>query len=307
MELEDYLRGLGDSSTQFKVSGLMRLSALTCEEAELLANEWPKIDVRRRRRVVQELLDIEEDNVELNFDAVFLLGLEDNDAEVRLESVRGLWEYDGPDLIAQLLRLVEADENASVRGEAALALGRFVLLSEEGRLRERNFREVEAGLQRVLANSDEIEEVRARALEAIGAHDDAWVRQAIREAYESGVRRLKVSAVHAMGRSCEDRWLPLLVRELNNEEAEIRYEAAVACGVLGDERAVPHLTPLLADPDEEVVQASITALGEIGGREAREALSDLRENPFEAVRMAAAAALTEIEFEEDPLSIKYRA
>src|SRR5574341_1572542 len=98
MELEYYLKELSDGSTQLKVSGLMRLSALTGEEAELLASEWPKIDVRRRRRVVQELLDIEEDNVELNFDAVLLLGLEDSDAEVRLESVRGLWEYESPDL-----------------------------------------------------------------------------------------------------------------------------------------------------------------------------------------------------------------
>ncbi len=306
MEFEEYLEELTDGSVRLKTSGLMRLSGLTPEDALAFARFWPEIDVRRRRRVVQELVDLEEDNVELNFAAVFFRGLEDEDAEVRLESVRGLGEYEGTNLIDPLLRLLEADESAAVRAEAALALGRFVMLSEEGRLRELYFREVESGLQRVLAKGDEVEEVRARALEAIGAYDGGWVRQAIREAYESGVRRLKVSAVHAMGRSCEVRWLPLLVRELNNEEAEIRYEAAVACGSLGEEKAVPHLVMLLSDTDEEVRQASISALGEIGGLEARNALSELKQNPSPPVREAALAALAEIDFEEDPLSFRYR-
>lgn len=304
MEFEQYLRELADGAVQLKVSGLMRLSGLTPEDAETLATAWPEIDMRRRRRVVQELVDLEEDNVELSFDAVFLRALKDDDAEVRLQSIRGLWEYQGSDLIAPLVRLMEGDGNGGVRAEAALALGRFALLFQEGRLRERYFREVELGLRRVIGKTDEIEEVRARAIEAIGAYNDAWVRQAISEAYENGARRLKVSAVHAMGRSCEPRWLPLLVRELNNEEAEIRYEAAVACGLLGDEGAVPHLVKLVSDPDDEVRQASVASLGEIGGREARDALSELKEDAALAVREAAREALAEIDFQQDPLSFK---
>jgi HEAT repeat protein len=256
--------------------------------------------------MVQELLDLEEDNVEFDFDAVFMLGLEDGDADVRLESIRGLWEHEAPDLIGPLLRLFKHDDDARVRGEAALALGRFVTNFEDGRLRERHFREVEAGLRETIDNKSEVEEVRARAVEAIGVRDDAWVRQAISEAYESGVRRMKVAAVHAMGRSCEPRWLPLLSRELGSDEAEVRYEAATALGSLGDESAVPALVGSLSDPDDEVRDASIAALGEIGGREAREALAELAREGSEATREAAQAALAEIDFEEDPLSYKYR-
>jgi HEAT repeat protein len=304
MEFEEYLRELADGATKLKVSALMRLSGLTPEDAAMLATVWSRIDSRRRRGVVRELIDLQEDNVELNFDAVFLCGLRDDAAEVRLQSIRGLWEYEGSDLIAPLVRLMERDGNAGVRAEAALALGRFVLLFQEDRLRERYFREAESGLRRVIGKTDEVEEVRARAVEAIGAYNDAWVRQAISEAYENGARRLKVSAVHAMGRSCEPRWLPLLVRELNNEEAEIRYEAAVACGSLGDEGAVPHLVKLVSDPDDEVRQASVASLGEIGGREARDALSELKEDAALAVREAAREALAEIDFEENPISFR---
>jgi len=303
---EGYLRELTDPSIKLKAAGLATLSALHTEQKAELANVWRGIPIERRREVVQELLDLEEDNVEFDFDAVFLQGLGDDDAEVRLGSVRGLWEHEGVELIPRLLTLLREDDDAAVRAEAALALGRFVLRSEEGRLRERHSKAVESELREVIANSDEIEEVRARAIEAIGPHDAAWVRQAISEAYESGVRRLKVAAVHAMGRSCERRWLPLLLRELSNEEAEVRYEAATALGSLGDESTVANLVPALSDPDEEVREAAIAALGDIGGREARDALLELSREGSPAAKEAALAALAEIDFEEDPLSYRYR-
>jgi len=306
MDFEGYLEELTDASVRLKTADLARLSGLSTEQAELLAAAWPRIEETRRREIVQELQDLAEDNVEFNFDAVFLRGLGDSNAEVRLGSVRGLWEHEEPDLIAPLVRLTNEDEDASVRAESALGLGRFVLSFEEGRLRDRHFQEAEAGLRDVISNKGEIEEVRARALEAIGPHDDAWVRQAISEAYESGVRRLKVAAVHAMGRSCESRWFPLLLRELSSEEPEVRYEAATALGSLADESAVPQLVAALADPDDEVRDAAIAALGEIGGQAARQALTELAHEGPEASREAARSALAGIDFEHDPLSFRYR-
>jgi HEAT repeat protein len=306
MDFDEYLDELRNGSVRLKVTALPRLSDLDDKQAGKLASTWPEIDVRRRRRVIQELIDLAEDNVDLNFDAVFFRGLEDDDASVRLEAVRGLWEYEGVNLIAPLLQALEHDKDAQVRAEAALSLGRYVLLSEYGRLRERSFKDIEAGLKCTLGRAEEVEEVRARALESIGAHNASWVRQAIREAYESGRRRLKVSAVHAMGRSCEPRWLPLLLHELSSDEAEVRYEAAIACGSLADQKAVPHLVRLLEDPDEEVRQVAVAALGEIGGSQAKNALMDAASSEKPALREAALAALSEIDFDEDPLSFRFR-
>lgn len=306
MDFEDYLHELTSGPGRLRVAGLRRLSSLTRERRDLFEAAWPNIDVRRRRSIVHQLADLAEDNVDLNFDAVFLRGLQDDDAEVRLVSVRGLWEHEGTDVIPALLKLLEADPDVRVRAEAALALGRFVMLSEFGRLRQRYFAEVEAGLRRVLEDRNEAEEVRARALEAIGPHDKPWVRQSIREAYESGTHRLKVSAIYAMGQSCEARWLPLLLRELASDDPELRYEAAVACGSLADASAVPHLLPLLDDADAEVQQAAIAALGEIGGPEAKAALLDLVAGPPGPAREAALSALAGIDFEEDPLGFRLR-
>src|SRR3972149_9692644 len=182
------------------------------------------------------LLGVNNKEKGLNFDALVFAALEDEDAAVRTDAVRGLWEYEGRDLIAPLLRLLEKDEEPEVRAEAALALGRFVVLSELGSLGEEHLQQVEAGLRRALEDELEVDEVRGRALEAIGASGRPWVEQAIQAAYESEALRLRVSAIHAMGRSCDHSWLPLLIEELANDEPETRYEAATALGSLADRR-----------------------------------------------------------------------
>ena len=304
MNFSEYLSQLKDPSERLSVAGLQRLSSLEREEAAALRVAWPQIEDERRRQVVHRLMELAEDNVDLSFDAVFFAALEDEDGAVRADAVRGLWEYAGRDLVAPLLRLLE-DEEPDVRAEAALALGRFVVLSEVGSLKEEQFRHVEAGLRRALEDDLEVDEVRGRALEAIGASGRPWVEQAIQHAYESETPRLRVSAVHAMGRSCDRRWLPLLIDEIASDDAEIRYEAATALGSLADRRAVSHLSPLLHDEDPEVREAAIGALGQIGGSEAKLLLRPLLRDPSPSVQEAAAAAVAEADFDLDPLSIEY--
>jgi HEAT repeat protein len=305
MEFSEYLRHLRDPASHLSVAGLQHLHDLTSERAEALRSAWLEMDAERRQQVVCQLMELAEDNVDLNFDAVFFTALDDPEAAVRAAAVRGLWEYEGRDLIGRLLQLLEKDEEPEVRAEAALALGRFVLMFEYGNLRERHFQKVEEGLRHALDDELEEDEVRARALEAIGACGRPWVRQAILEAYESEAPRLRVSALHAMGRSCEPSWLPLLIEELGSENPEMRYEAAIALGSLADRRAVSHLAPLLYDRDLEVKEAAIAALGQIGGSDVKSLLRPLLQAPSASVQEAAAAALAEASFVEDPLSIDH--
>jgi len=303
---QDYLAELEDDSHPVKAARLSRLSDIADEERLLFLKAWSSFSAKRRRQVIRLLVDLAEDNVELNFDDIFLPSLSDSDARVRADAIRGLWEYDNRDLIEPLIHLLSVDGDTDVRAEAALALGRFVLQWEFGALRDRYFRRVEEVLRLALANGDEEMEVRARALEAIGACSLPWVRQAIRKAYSAGDRRLRVSAVHAMGRNCDPGWLPALFQELSSGDPEMRFEAALACGSLGDEAAVPRLTPLLEDQDAEVRAATIAALGEIGGREAKAVLMRYLDHPSRVVRDAVREALSLADFDEGPFSFSIR-
>ena len=304
MSYKSYLRELADPAKPLAVSKLTDLSSMGPEEASAFLNAWLEMELERRQHLIQALIDLVEDNVELNFDAVFFIALGDIDAEVRKSAIAGLWEHEGRDLIDPLIGLLESDPEAGVRAEAALALGRFVLEAEFDTLRAVDTERVEQALRRITDDAAEVVEVRGRALESIGARGQPWVAGLIRQAFESSERRLRLSAVHAMGRSCDDAWLPELIAELESDDDEMRFEAAVACGAIADGTAIAHLQPLLFDDDHEVQQATISALGQIGGAQAKRALEELIEDADDRLREAALSALAEVDFAEDPLSYK---
>jgi len=306
VSLEDYLGELVDSSAPLTVAGLVNLSNLVPDEASAFEEAWRNTDVRRRRLVMRQLIELSEDNVELDFDAVFRVSLSDIDAEVRRFGIRGLWEYEGRDLIPTLVALLLEDADETVRAEAALALGRYALKAELDEIRASDAGIVDDALRRTIADPEQPTEVRARAVEAVGARGQPWVPQIIEDAYHSDQHRLRVGALHAMGRNCDARWLSTLVRELEGDDAEMRYEAATACGSLGDEAAVQHLLPLLKDDDAEVQEAAIQALGKIGGQEAKRALENCLASPEGRVRDAALAAIAEVDFGDDALGFKLR-
>jgi HEAT repeat protein len=304
VSFEALIAELTDPARPLAVSKLVGLSGKSAEEASRFTNVWQELDERRRRRLMHELVDLTEDNVEFNFDAVFSLALADTDPEVRRAAVLGLWDHEGPDLIDPLIGLLDSDPDAAVRAEAALALGRYVLQAEFDALRAADAERIEGALRRTITDPTEIAEVRARALESLGARNADWVRDLIQDAYEGADRRLRISAVHAMGRSCDPASLSAVFAELQSDDAEMRYEAAVAAGAIGDPEATPYLAPLLHDEDPEVQGAAIAALGQIGGVGAKETLQELQTDGNDRVRDAVLAALTEVDFADDPLAFK---
>ena len=92
---------------------------------------------------------------------------------------------------------------------------------------------------------------------------------------------------------------------MENDSAAIRYEAAVAGGKLGDETTVPDVAELIEDEDPQVQLAAIEALGVIGGSAAKRALLGSLEMGDETLEQAARDAIEEIEFDDDPLSLRF--
>ncbi len=306
MSIEEITRELRESAVQLPAKKLVELSALNDETSKLFEQTWPEIDLQRRQHLLEALTDLADDNVEMDFDAVYAIALQDRDPEVRRQAIRGLWENERRQTFDGLLKILAEDSAAAVRAEAALALGRFVLQAEMGTLRSADAERIENVLHGVIEDDAEEIEVRGRALESIGARSEGWVSDIIEQASDSGERRLRISATHAMGRSCDAAWLPALYRELENEDAEMRFEAAGAIGMIAEEESISYLLPILQDEDAEVRAVAISALGEIGGDAAKEALEDLLSDPELASRELVVAALVDVDFAEDPLSFSAR-
>ncbi len=301
MVLERYLKELADPSRPLKVAHVERLSNLGPDELAVVRAWWPRIPADRRRRLLTEATELAEDNVELNFDGLMLVGLEDPDAGVRAAAVAGLWENDSRKVVVRLLELVERDPAEEVRVAAATVLGRHCLRAQLDELLPRDADRLRETLLRVFDAEAESVEVRRRALEAVAVFDDERVAAAIERAYRHPDRRFRVSALYAMGRSTDRRWLPLVDEALSSPDPEIRFEAVRACGEIGDRTMVARIAGLLEDPDTEVRLAAIGALGRVGGGAAKRLLQRYLTHPDGAVRDAADEALAEARFFEDPL------
>ena len=302
LSIEETIADLADSDKPLLNSRLIELSNLNPEEIRILEQAWAAIELKRRQQIVYRLVELSEDNLELNFDSIFKNCLQDRDAEVRSKAIEGLWESEEASLINPLVNLLEQDSSEKVQAAAATALGKFAMLAELKKLRSGYTSRVYQALLTTISDKTKPIEIRCCALEAVAPLSLPQVRKAIIEAYQGHNSKLRISAIYAMGKSCNYSWLPILLKELANADAEIRHEAVRACGELGEEKTAPYLTELINDSDIDVQLAAIQALGKIGGSEAKKCLEQCQNNPSEAIRQMAEQALQELEAWEAPFS-----
>lgn len=249
------------------------LSMLEQDDLDRLRPVWEALPAAYRRRLMRALIEVSETNFELDYSVFARYGLEDSDPGVREAAVEVLWEDQSLDLMEDLISLAQHDDSREVRAAAASALGRFILAGELGDLPESETVKAQDAVIDTLTDSTEDIDVRRRALESIANCGHEIVEEAIESAYNGDERRMQISAVFAMGRTCDDRWGDIVIHELDSADAEMRYEAARAAGELELQEAIPHLSRLAFDDDVEIKDVAIWSLGEIGGREATRVLN----------------------------------
>jgi HEAT repeat protein len=306
MTLERYFEELAQGDEALHYSRLAGLSGMDSTEMEHLRQSWPFVPTDRRRDMMSRLLTLAENDANIDFDAIFRHALEDDDPVVRERALSGLWESDDRTLIDRLITLLKEDPVERVRAAAALSLGRFSTLAAVGKLLPRYGERVRELLIAVVEDDAESVEVRRRALESVAFFNEAKIPLLIQDAYHSDDDTMRLSAVYAMGLTCDATWLPTIFSELNSNDPALRYEAANACGEMGEEEAVPYLISLLKDEDLQVQLSSIRALGILGGRPAARALQRCLNGDEEALREAVEAALEQMESEESPTGLRFR-
>jgi len=302
-ELKQLLEQLEDEDKPIAISRLYTLSDLAGERLTAFLAVWEALSVTRRRRLIQALAELAEASFEVNYDAVYRHGLGDPDELVRARAVDGLWENEDQALIGPFLRLLRGDPSAHVRAAAATALGRFVLAGELEELESPIATRILTELLTLYHAGGEATEVRRRAIESASYACIPEVTDALEIAYFDDDERMRVSAVFGMGRSCDRRWRPIVLKELESTSAEMRYEAARASGELALRQAVPLLGRLIDDADLQIQEASIWALGQIGGPEAKRILDNAYENADEEMAAALDEALAEHALQEGELDL----
>jgi HEAT repeat protein/beta-lactamase regulating signal transducer with metallopeptidase domain len=210
--------------------------------------------------------------------AALIAALGDSVASVREDAAYALGELESREAVSPLSARLARDPDASVRKMIAWALGQI------------ETREATEPLGRA-AQADASLEVREMAVWALGQIEAPAAIPALEAVLRDASPELRGQAAWAIG-SIEPSAAPQgLIVALKDSSADVRLRAAWALGQIEDGAAVPGLMPLLKDSDPEVRKAAFWAVGAIGGDAAQPALIEALKDPDPDVRAAAARAL----------------
>ena len=291
-------------SGDLRYADLSGFSDLSAADLETLAAGWDVIQPELRASVVREASDIASDNVFLEFSRFFLLASHDDDAIVRQLAVQALGIPLGEGVELRLIEVLERDPEDDVRVAAATSLGPWAEYAEMEDTGPDLRDAIASALFGVAERESESWHLRRRAAESaaiFGPHER--VNRLIQQMYDEDENGLRASALYSAGRANQRQWLPVVLEELTNEDAELRFEAARAAGAFGDVDALPTLSELAKDDeDTDVRHAAIMAIGEIGGRGAIRILNRLAEMAPEGDEEVIDLALIEASLDDSPFA-----
>lgn len=284
--LEQLSRGVETAS-----ASLAAFSDLSRDEGAQLREAWPSISPHLRLRLFEQTMVAAEENVDLDFTQLGLVGLDDDSAAVRGLAAQSLSEAPQRAVASRLLSVLTNDEDDEVRQAAADSLRQFVVLREFEQFDRQLGEAIIVALKATFEDTANDTSLRASALESLGACSLPWVAELVAEGYADDNREIRLAALVAMGDSTEERWLDYIVEQFYSDDPEFRFSAVLAAAQLGSEDAIEPLAALLTDADPEVVLVTIAAIGEIGGDEALEILLEYAENALPEVEEVLAEAM----------------
>lgn len=277
---------------------ILGLSDLDIQELPSLRSAWNKLSDKDRGLILERLTDSSDTDYMLDYSAVAYLGYDDPAPEVRLAALRlGTMDTTG-DRMYKLIDMAQHDPQEFVRAEAIGQLGQFIYLGEVDELEGLSMQPVVDLALHLWHDRQESLEVRRRALESLGHSSMEGIDAIIDQAYADPSDMMKLSAVVAMGHSCDETWAQNVISELESDDPAMVEAAIVAAGTIVVPEAVALLANLIYSDDTDIQMTAIWALGEIGGDEATEALEGLAlqaeeegdEDLYEAIEEALATS-----------------
>ena len=304
--LKDYLSELAAESETIKTSTLLELSGVSGRELDKFSDIWLTLECGIKVKILTGLTELAELDVQLDFTPICRLGLLDLDPTIRKAALEGLWEIQDRSFLQPIIDILMNDPDPDVRSAAALSLSSFAQMSQNGKLINRDSTKLFEALIQTIENVEEDDKVLGKALESIGYFSDQAVDDALNKFHRHKNPLLRQSAIFAMGRNAQQKWIDIILNDLIDENPAIRFEALNAAGFLCDESNVTQIIPFTKNSDIQIQTSALTTLGYIGGELAKHEILTWTEDDDDNIRDAAINALANIDFEQDPLGLSIR-
>jgi HEAT repeat protein len=300
LSFQKVLDSLLANSREFPRQYLQEFSDIGPTELRSLLDVWPRVELKRKLTLLDELDALAETDTLVSFDDFASSLLTDPDPQVRTRAIRLLDESEDVKLVPSFLDMLNNDPDLNVRAQAATALNLFVDLGELEEIAESIHRQVEDALLISITGDDDAR-VRRAALESLGYSSREDVATLIQSSFQREDPHWKASALTAMGRSADDRWTDEITRSLVSENNTIRQAAVQAAGNLSLRSTRPLLLRMLNEEDDNsILSAVIWSLSQIGGEDVRTYLENILDQTEDEEQMAfLEEALDNLAFTED--------
>ena len=256
---------------------LAELSDLGGPELDRFGQVWNELPQDRRQAVLGDLARLADSQIELTFEAINRVALDDPESQVRLLAIRNLWESEDPAIARRFLGILRDDPSPEVRAAAGRALGVFIFIGETRELPRELLGSIEDALLSAF-RVDDSERVRDGSLESLGYSSRKEVPGLIEAAYQSGRDRTRRSALMAMSHSANPIWGEPVLAQLLHPDPGVRLQAVKAAGELGLRDGAEEVVDLLEDVDPAIRRAAIWSLGQIGGPLATDTLTAMSQD-----------------------------
>ncbi len=272
------LQTLAAEDVLIPTSYLPQFSDLEGNNLNALRSTWAKLSPARKYAFLTDLIDWDETDTLVNFEAVAHIALQDSDGMVRANGIKLLSYSDDAKLVPILANMLKRDSEEKTRAAAAKLLGKFVYLGE--------LEEIPQQVQQMaidallLVPETEQESVRLQVLESLGYSSNEEIPNRIQTAYHSGKPVWVESALRAMGRSADERWEESVLENLDHDNPAVQLAAVEAAGELEIKKARRPLTLMLKDTESlepELFAAVVWSLSQIGGDKVKVILGALAE------------------------------
>jgi len=300
ISFQTVLDALLDGKKEFPRRYLKEFSDIRPLELKTLLDIWPRVTLSRKQTLLEDLKALAEADTLVSFDDLGRALLTDPDPLVRTHAIRLLHESEDLKLIPTYLDMLKDDSDTTVRREAANVLNLFVDLGELEKIPENIYHQIEDALL-ASANSEDDARVRRTAMESLGYSSRPEVITLIESAFHREDPNWQASALKAIGRSADDRWMEDVLHSLINDDDRIRRAAVEAAGDLAISPARPILLEMLSEEEEpDVTSAVIWSLSQIGGEDVRTYLENLLDQTDDDEQLAFLEdALDNLAFTED--------
>jgi len=300
LSFQNVLDSLLANSKEFPRQYLHEFSDIGPHELKSLLDAWPRVELKRKLTLLDELDALAENDTLVSFDDLASALLTDPDPQVRTRAIRLLDETEDVKLVPSFLDMLKNDPDINVRVETARALNLFMDLGELEEIPEPIYHQIEDALLTTIAGHDDVR-VRRAALESIGYSSREEVATIIQSSFQREDPHWKVSALTAMGHSADDRWSDEVTRSLVNENDNIRRAAVQAAGELTLRSTRPLLLRMLNEEEDSLVMSAVIwSLSQIGGEDVRTYLENILDQTEDEEQIAfLEEALDNLAFTED--------